>query len=123
MADVTAKQNLCAAVVSYPSKHPETGEALKFDMDYYLSGHMPLIEKAWGPFGMKSWHINQVPPTDALGQSPPYGVITTLYFDNPEDFLKALNGPMKDETAQDVKKFSNVFPSIWVGHVTGVKSY
>ncbi|KAJ4368415.1 hypothetical protein N0V83_006772 [Neocucurbitaria cava] len=35
------------AVVSYPSKHPESGEALKFNMEYYLSTHMPMIEKTW----------------------------------------------------------------------------
>lgn len=29
---------LAAGVVAYPSIHPETGEELKFDMDYYLSG-------------------------------------------------------------------------------------
>jgi uncharacterized protein (TIGR02118 family) len=120
--DVTAAKNLCAAVVSYPSK-TESGEPLQFDMDYYFSGHMPLIEKAWAPFGMKSWHVNRVPDKDVLGQSPPYGVITTIYFDTPEDFVKALTGPMANECSEDVKKFSNVMPSIWVGNVTGTKSY
>ena len=113
-----------AGVVSYPSKHPETGEPLKFDMDYYLNGHMPMIEKAWGPFGMRSWSISQFPDPDPVtGQAPPYGVQTTIYFDTVEDFQKALGGPMKDQTAEDVKVFSNIFPVIWVGEIAGRKSY
>lgn len=34
-----------AVVVSYPATDPKTGDALKFDMDYYLAKHMPLIDK------------------------------------------------------------------------------
>jgi uncharacterized protein (TIGR02118 family) len=113
-----------AAVVSYPSKHAETGDDLKFDMNYYLSDHMPLIEKAWGPFGMRSWSINQLPnPDPVTGQAPPYGVQTTIYFDTVDDFKKALGGPMAEECSNDVKKFSNVYPSIWVGEITGTQSY
>lgn len=117
MAGITALEKLCASVVAYPSKHPETGEPLKFDMEYYLSGHMPLIHKAWSPFGMKSWSINQLPDPDPMGQSPPYRVQTTIYWEKPEDFTAALNGPMKDECAEDVKKFSNIFPVIWIGEI------
>ena len=69
-----------ASVVAYPFRHPETGEPLKFDMDYYLLGHMPMIEKAWGPFGMKSWSITQFDnPDPVTGSEPPYGVQTTIY--------------------------------------------
>ncbi|KAF2179495.1 hypothetical protein K469DRAFT_716290 [Zopfia rhizophila CBS 207.26] len=45
-------------VVAYPSKHPGTGEPIKFNMSYCLSGHTPIIDRAWGPHGMKSWSIN-----------------------------------------------------------------
>ncbi len=34
-------------VVSYPA---EAGS--RFDADYYLATHMPLVEQAWGPRGM-----------------------------------------------------------------------
>ncbi len=113
-----------AAVVAYPSKHPETGEDLKFDMDYYLSGHMPMIEKAWSPFGMRSWTINQFPNPDPFtGQAPPYSVQTTIYWDKVDDFKAAMNGPMKDETAKDVSVFSNIWPQIWVGEIAETKSY
>jgi uncharacterized protein (TIGR02118 family) len=123
MAQVTVQKDLVAAVVSYPSLHPDTKEPLKFDMTYYLSTHMPLIHKAWSPFGMKSWSINQFASPDALGQTPPYGVQTTIYWEKEQDFVDALNGPMREECSEDVKKFSNIYPSIWIGGIVKVESY
>lgn len=104
-----------AAVVAYPSKDPESGEALKFDMAYYISTHMPLIERVWGPHGLRSWSINQFPnPCPLSGGTPPYSVQTTCYFDSVEDLTTALEKGA-EETKPDVEKFSNVFPVIWVG--------
>lgn len=34
-----------AVHLAYPSSDPNTGEATKFNMDHYLSVHIPLIEK------------------------------------------------------------------------------
>jgi uncharacterized protein (TIGR02118 family) len=104
-----------AAVVGYPSKHPETGEALTFNMDYYLSTHMPMIKRAWGPYGLASWSIITFPPTCPLtGNTPPYLVQTTCYFDTVENLKKAFEKGA-DETGPDVANFSNVFPHIWIG--------
>jgi uncharacterized protein (TIGR02118 family) len=104
-----------AAVVAYPSKHPETGEPLQFDMKYYLSTHMPLIESVWGPHGLKSWSINEFPsPCPLTGQTPPYLVQTTAYFDSMEELKNALEKG-SEKSRPDVEKFSNVFPVIWVG--------
>jgi uncharacterized protein (TIGR02118 family) len=104
-----------AAVVAYPSKHPETGDALKFNMEYYLATHMPLIERAWGPYGLRSWSINTfADPCPISGGKPPYLVQTTCYFDSIDDFKNALEKGSK-ESGPDVDNFSNVFPVIWVG--------
>lgn len=107
-------------MVAYPSKHPETGEPLKFNMDYYLSGHLPIIERLWGPYGLKSWKINQFQnPCPLTGATPPYLVQTTCTFDTFENFKLALeNG--SEESKADLDNFSNVFPQIWIGE--GVKS-
>lgn len=104
-----------AAVVAYPSQHPETGEKLTFDMDYYLASHMPMIEQAWGPYGLKSWSINTfADPCPLTGSRPPYLVQTTCYFDTGENLKLALEKG-GERTKPDVEKFSNVFPVIWVG--------
>ena len=33
-----------------------------FNMTYYLESHMPLVQKLWGPLGLKSWTINVLQP-------------------------------------------------------------
>lgn len=106
---------LIASVVGYPSKHPETGETLIFDMEYYISSHMPLIKRIWGQYGLKSWTINTFPdPCPLSGNKPPYLVHTICYFDTLEN-LKLAFEKGAAETVPDVEKFSNVFPVIWVG--------
>ncbi|KAK6076609.1 hypothetical protein SCUP515_05438 [Seiridium cupressi] len=42
--------------VAYP--RPSSGE-LKFDLNYYLDCHMPLVAKTWGPNGLKSWTVTE----------------------------------------------------------------
>lgn len=106
------------SVVGYPSKHPESGEALKFDMEYYLSTHMPMIERVWGAHGMTSWSITEFPnPCPLTGQTPPYLVQTTCYFDT-VDNLKTAFEKGAATTVPDVEKFSNVFPVVWIGEAT-----
>ena len=84
-------------------------------MDYYLSTHMPMIERAWGPYGLKSWSINTFSdPCPISGAKPPYLVQTTCYFDSVTDFKMALEKG-SEKTGSDVDKFSNVFPVICVG--------
>lgn len=54
-----------ACVVAYPSKNKD-GIATKFDMDYYLKTHMTMIDKYWGPHGMKSWDVKHFPTEKSL---------------------------------------------------------
>ncbi|MDH7637399.1 EthD family reductase [Sphingomonas oryzagri] len=35
--------------VTYPA-----GGGSRFDRDYYVATHLPLVEKAWGPSGLRS---------------------------------------------------------------------
>ncbi len=92
----------------------------KFDMAYYFSTHMPMIDKYWGPYGMKSWSVAEFSPALSLdGSMPPYIVQTTVYWDSVEDLKKALGAPESEETGADIAKFSDVHPVIWVSEVQG----
>ncbi|KAK5081558.1 hypothetical protein LTR05_007689 [Lithohypha guttulata] len=52
-----------AIYVSYPRQ-----EGINFDLDYYINTHMKLVEKHWGPHGMKSWTIVQFDKDDPSGK-------------------------------------------------------
>lgn len=51
-----------AIYVSYPRQ-----EGIHFDVDYYLNTHMKIVEKHWGPHGMKSWTVVQFDEGDPSG--------------------------------------------------------
>lgn len=51
-----------AIYVSYPRQ-----EGVTFDEEYYVNTHMKLVEKHWGPHGMKSWTIVKFDEGDSSG--------------------------------------------------------
>lgn len=88
----------------------------KFDMDYYLKKHMPLVSDRWGSFGLKAWYITDL-------RSVPdqqYSVQATLVWDAPEGGLEGFkkgaeaHGP---EVMGDVANFSSEAPTIIQGGV------
>jgi len=109
-----------ACVVAYPSTTSD-GSKTTFDMSYYLATHMTMIDKYWGPHGMKSWSIAQFGP-GLDGAQPPYIVQTTIYWDSLDQLKSALEDPKSKETGEDVAKFSNVYPAIWLSNVTGTNT-
>jgi len=95
--------------VIYPASSSST-----FNMDYYLSTHMPLVQKLWGPAGLKNWTVLK------FGADAPYSVQATLFWDSMADFENA--GKDQENTGKimgDIKNFSNVDPVLMPGEVVG----
>ncbi len=76
-----------------------------FNMDYYLKTHMPLVEKIWGPFGLKSWSVVTLDPASG------FHVQAFLVFESVEAFQKAPT----DEVLGDIKNFTSATPLKWFG--------
>ena len=95
--------------VSYPNDAD-----VNFDLDYYLKSHMPMVEKIWTPFGLKSWHVLTYPK----GSDNPYIVQAMMRFE--DDALdKALAAAEAKEIFEDIPKFSNKQPARWTGQFAG----
>jgi uncharacterized protein (TIGR02118 family) len=82
-----------------------------FKMDYYKSTHMPLVQKAWEKYGLKSWKVTQF-PADAA-----FCVQALLEFGSVKDFQDAASGPEAQEVMEDIKNFSDKEPTILAGEV------
>lgn len=82
-------------------------------MDYYLSSHMPMVMKAWGPEGMTSWKVLK------FGDDAPYSVQATLEWKSMEAFQKAAQGPKTKEVMGDVPNFSDKEPTLMPAEVVG----
>ncbi|RYP60304.1 hypothetical protein DL769_008177 [Monosporascus sp. CRB-8-3] len=88
--------------------YPKEAES-NFNMKYYLETHMPLVQKVWGPLGLKSWTVGTVNPDSG------FHVQAFLVWDSLEAFE---NAPTKDIFG-DIKNFTNVTPVKWVGQLYG----
>jgi len=83
-----------------------------FNMDYYLSHHMPLVQKNWGPHGLESWTVGVLDK-----ETSGYHVQAVLVFKDAEGFKEAMSGDK--DIMPDVSNFTSTKPSIWIGGVAG----
>ncbi len=98
----------------------ENVEDATFDLDYYMTKHMPLVDEKFKPFGLNGWRVLRGIGTPT-GDKPLYSIIATLEFDRAEQFKEAVaaeGGPVFG----DVPNFSNKSPVVVIGDVVGASS-
>jgi uncharacterized protein (TIGR02118 family) len=95
--------------VSYPKTETST-----FDLDYYLTKHMPLVASRWTHHGMTTPRVLQ--GTGSLGGAPAFELIAMLEFPSREAFLEAA-GAHADEIMGDIPHFTNVQPIVQFNEV------
>lgn len=84
-----------------------------FDMDYYINTHLPLVQKHFGPHGLKSWEITEfTPETD---QS--FRVQVILSWASAEGASTAGNAPGAKVLKDDIANFSDAEPMALTGSV------
>jgi uncharacterized protein (TIGR02118 family) len=93
------------ANVLYPHKDNGT-----FDMNYYLTKHMPLVRQRLGG-ALKGMSVDQGIAGGAPNSPPQFAVVASLLFDSVADLQSAL-GPHTAELMADVPNFTNIEPSI-----------
>ncbi|KAG9943612.1 hypothetical protein KCU85_g8524, partial [Aureobasidium melanogenum] len=85
----------------------------KFNMDYYLSTHMPLVYKNWSQFGLKGWSVVQFP------DDSDYCVQAILEWESEDSSKKALTSDTVSTVMDDVKNFADKAPTFLSGKVVG----
>ena len=100
---MAAKQAITQVI--YPA-----GEDTKFDLDYYLNTHMPLVEKRWSDHGLINWTV-------IVGEKgEDFHVMAILTWDKAESFG---NAPHQPEIFGDIPNFTNTTPTKKVGTIVG----
>jgi len=92
--------------------YPKTATST-FDSKYYLSSHMPLVQKLWGAHGITSWSVAE------LDGSAGYGFQCTINFTSLEAFQKAAASKESAEVFADVKNYTNEKPVTLIGTEIG----
>lgn len=96
--------------VLYPNE-----DGSRFDMDYYLKSHIPMVQKLLGG-ALRSVVVEQGLGGPAPGTKPAYSTICHLRFDSVEAFQSAF-APHAAKIQQDIANYSSVQPVIQVSDV------
>src|SRR5205085_2432805 len=96
--------------VLYPNSTGAT-----FDMDYYLSKHMPMVRERMGS-ALKGMTVEQGMSGAVPGSEPAYRALATLAFDSVDAFQAAFV-PHAPEIQGDIPKYTNIVPIIQVSEV------
>jgi uncharacterized protein (TIGR02118 family) len=96
--------------VFYPA-----GESTKFDMDYYCTSHMPMVQQKLGA-ALKSMAVEEGLGGGAPGAPPTYTAIGNLYFDSVGAFQSAF-APHAEGIMADIPNYTNIQPVIQISEV------
>jgi len=102
---------LVVAVISVCYKH-----GVSLDEQYYLTTHVPLVDRVWGPQGLERTEVRKLTAA-ADGSAPPYQIIFSAYFPSAETLQAALQHPTSAEVMNDVKNYYDGTPEIFFGEV------
>lgn len=90
-------------------------DGASFDMDYYLSSHMPMVFDRCSP-KIKSMHVDGGLAGGPPGSTPPFAAIGHLVFDSVEDFQSSF-GPHTDEIMGDIPNYTKIEPVIQISEI------
>jgi uncharacterized protein (TIGR02118 family) len=96
--------------VLYPNK-PDC----KFDMNYYVSQHMPMVQQKLGA-ACKSMAVEQGIAGGAPGAPATYVAMGHLYFDSADSFQTAFT-PHAQAIMGDIPNYTSIEPIIQISEV------
>ncbi len=96
--------------VFYPNE-----EGKKFDMDYYLNSHIPMVQEKLGA-ALKGGTVDQGLGGAEPGSPATYIAMGHLLFDSVEEFQSAF-GPHAEAIMADIPNYTDIQPTIQVSEV------
>jgi len=93
--------------VLYPRR-----EGARFDMDYYLNSHMPMVRDRLVPMGLVSAQVDRA--LDGMGRASPYLVVAHLCFTTLEDLRQAMSVHGR-AMMSDVANYTDIEPVVQLG--------
>ncbi|MDC8003924.1 EthD family reductase [Aureisphaera galaxeae] len=104
------KEGMVKITIMYPN-----GDGKTFDMDYYASKHMPMLDSLFGD-ALKHLAIDK----GVAGRTPdepiPYLAIGYMYFDTLSEYENAF-GPHAEQILGDIPNYTNIQPVVQISEV------
>jgi uncharacterized protein (TIGR02118 family) len=89
--------------------YPRT-EGSKFDAEYWVNTHMPLVSEHW-PQAVR-WEA------DLAGEDTPHYAAAHIFFESMDDFGAAVGGPGGAVVMADIANYTDVQPGLTIYNVT-----
>lgn len=107
---LATKKGMIKVTILYPG-----GEGTKFDMDYYLNKHIPMVKNLLAG-SLKLTAIDKGIAGGAPGAPATYSVLCYLYFDSVSAYRNAMsvNG---SKIRADVANYTNIPPVVQISEV------
>ena len=90
-------------------------EGKKFDMDYYLNSHIPMVQEKVGA-ALKGGAVEQGLSGIEPGSPATYVAIGYLLFDSVEAFQSAF-GPHSEAIMADIPNYTDIQPTFQISEV------
>jgi uncharacterized protein (TIGR02118 family) len=97
------------------SVHYPNATGAKFDMNYYLERHMPMVQQKLGP-ACKRMAVEEGIGGGAPGMPATYIAMGHLYFDSTDTFQNAF-GPHAEAIMADIPNYTDIRPIIQVSEI------
>ena len=104
------EENLIKVSVLYPNT-----AGCRFDMNYYLNRHMPMVQQKLGP-ACKRMAVEEGIAGGAPGAPATYVAMGHLYFDSTDAFQTAF-APHAQAILADIPNYTNTQPTIQISEV------
>jgi len=109
-SEINDKKGMTKVTILYPNEEGKT-----FDMDYYSTKHMPMLDSLLGD-ALINFEIDK----GVSGRSPeepiPFLAIGYLYFNSLSDYQKAF-GPHAETIVGDIPNYTNIQPTVQISEV------
>lgn len=89
----------------------------KYDYDYYVNKHMPLIQSLWAKYGVTGFSVTKF-TAGPDGSEPMYAFASTVYWGSYDQIKTTFAEPEVGEIFEDVHKFSNKHGVFLYGNVS-----
>jgi uncharacterized protein (TIGR02118 family) len=89
----------------------------RFDHDYYIAKHVPLVQARWGGMGLQGAQLLKGVAAPG-GGAPGFQVIANLTFESPASFDAAV-AAHGAEVMGDIPNFTEVQPAIQISEPFG----
>ena len=88
----------------------------RFDWDYYLNKHMPMVHRLTEPLGLVRTEVDRGSESLQPGTKSPYVAVAYLYYNSLEDFRNtiATHGP---ELVGDIPNFTDIKPQLQISEI------